>query len=150
MLSVQITGKCFLFNEDVFFFHDILQFIINMSYCPLFAQGAWGYSVFIQHRINSSESDPSYAFRNRHFYNCEKVSLYFSTDTLHEQPLSTWNFFLSTDLQSRRLSVCLQRRFYRKVLWNGSVNLLFFSDAHNVQPESQFKKDNLALRKTGI
>ena len=57
--------------------------------------------------INSSKSDlrslsTNNIFGNTHFSSSEKVSLYFSKDTLHGQPLlTTWNFFLSTDLQSR-------------------------------------------------
>ena len=114
---IQITEKHFLFNKDVFSL-DILQFIINMPYCL-----SW-HSLLFRNKLQREWSfslSTNCDFSNRHFNNSEKVSLYFSTDTLHEQPMSTWNFFLSTDLQWRWLSVCLQSRFYRKVLRNGSV-----------------------------
>ena len=121
----QITEEHFLLNKVVFS-TDILQFIVNMSYCLV---GTVTGSAEILDQCLSrnklqrewSYNFPNYAFSNRHFNNSEKVSLYFSSDTLHGQPMSTWNFFLSTDLQSRWLSVCLQSRFHRKALWNGSV-----------------------------
>ena len=121
----QITEEHFLLNKVVFSI-EILQFIVNMSYCLV---GTVTGSAEILDQCLSrnklqrewSYNFPNYAFSHRRFNNSEKVSLYFSSDTLHGQPMSTWNFFLSTDLQSRWLSVCLQSWFYRKALWNGSV-----------------------------
>ena len=56
----------------------------------------------------------------------KKCFLSCGIEPLHEQSLSRWSPILSTNLPARRLSVCLQTRFYWTLLWNGWVITLSY------------------------
>ena len=56
----------------------------------------------------------------------KKYFLSCGIEPLHEQSLSRRSLILSTNLPARRLSVCLQTRFYWTLLWNGWVITLSY------------------------
>ena len=56
----------------------------------------------------------------------KKCFLSCGIEPLHKQSLSRWSPILSTNLPARRLSVCLQTRFYWTLLWNGWVITLSY------------------------
>ena len=56
----------------------------------------------------------------------KKCFLSCGIEPLQEQSLSRWSPILSTNLPARRLSVCLQIRFYWTLLWNGWVITLSY------------------------